>query len=379
MVRSRLQSLQRQTRHTTSHLLNRIVYTPPHPHLHSDNHTAPEGQNPTVPSPTVCFNMVLCRFSIHLQDANSDIVYYTCETTKTTNPKVLVLDKAARTAENIFVWKDARAVSGNDRYETLLFPMKEDVEGWEEEPLPTDQDWPPRAWRDFFARCRLEPSSVRFHDFLEKQMYLSRSFKFANDPNWFSVDIHTLHHKKLHAESYPVYRHGTTTIMFFHPESGFEDEQHAKKWNALFQGHHEIVWKFGFVDYSQKKTFREQSGDFNVHHVIRNVHATTPGPFPDRFFGLPMLSPLHKDHQGTYTFPFAEAGHNFAESSQYIFNYVYSLWQVWPKETPAALDDVGTQDDLRQQNAQLHAQLQEKDTELERLRALLQSQGVDVL
>jgi len=338
------------------------------------------------------------------EEFEEEFICYTCTKRNKKHKQVLVLDKAARSPDEVFVWLDARSANTSGRYDIVLFKLKENYEldgAWEQEPSPTLQEWPPPAWRTFLSHADpVDNAIVPFGEFLEKQMYVDRSFQFINDPKkqWFTIEMDR--YDLDYPNHFPVYKHGVKKFRFryFHTEDGFADEADAKQLNRLFDENEEVLWKWGFRKFDAKQTFDKQSCAFDVNHVLRQASVTHTTP-PEDLFRDRMALPLHVDHEGNI---FSHVTPRMIHYDQCcVFNYMYYLWQMWPRKMHIAQETVQDEKlqeknaELQKQNAELQeknaelqkqsaelqkqsAELQKQNAELQKLRALLESKGVHV-
>ena len=337
------------------------------------------------------------QFSYYHQEEFGEYIFYTCTKRNKKHKQVLVFDKAARSPDEVFVWLDTRGVNRSGRYDILLFKLKEDYEldgAWEKEPSPTLQEWPPPAWRTFLSHANpVDNAIVLFGEFLEKQKYVDCSFQFINDPKkqWFTIEMDRYNLE--YPDHYPVYRHGVKKFRFryFHTEYGFADRTDAKQLNHLFDRNEEVVWKWGFRKFDAKQTFDKQSCAFDVNHVLRQASVTHTTP-PEDLFRDRMASPLHVDHEGNIFSHVTPRMIHYDRGC--LFNYMYYLWQMWPRKMRIAQETVQDEKlqeqsaelqeknaELQEKNAELqkqNAELQKQSAELQKLRALLESKGVHV-
>lgn len=328
-----------------------------------------------------------CEFSYYHQEEFEEYICYRCTRCTKKHKQVLVFDKAARSPDEVFVWLDARRVNTSDRYDTVLFTLKEDWEldgAWEKEPSPTLQDWPPPAWRTFLSHTDpVDTAIVPFGEFLEQRMFVDRSFQFINDPKkqWFTIEMNR--YDLEYPNHYPVYKHGSKKVRyrFFHTEDKFADKDDAKQLNCLFDEDEEVVWKWGCRKFDAKQTFYKQSCAFDVNFVLRHASVTHTTP-PEDLFRDRMALPLHVDHEGKIFSHLTPR--MFDDDQDCLFNYMYYLWQMWPREMRIAQETVEDEKlskfdaELQEKNAKLQEQNAEQNAEIQKLRALLEAQGVHV-
>jgi hypothetical protein len=314
----------------------------------------------------------------HQEEFEENICFIVTKQNKN-HRKVLVFNKAARSPDEVFVWLDKRT-KRSDRYELVLFILFEDWEqdaAWETEPPPTLQDWPPPAWRTFLSHADpVDNDILSFGVFMEERMFVTRSFQFVNDPKkqLFTIDMDR--YDLEYPNHYPVYKHGSKKVRYryFHMQDGFADKADAKQLNRLFDEDEDVVWKFGCRKFDPKQTFYKQACAFDVNHVLRHASVTHTTP-PEDLFRDRMAYPLHVDHAGNIFSPLTAAMFDYDQDC--LFNYMYYLWQMWPREM--RIEQQTVEDNKLSKH---DTELQEKNVKLlaenQKLRALLESKGVHV-